>query len=171
MSFQILETSCSLKQCNRVTAVLRRLVLGLLVNTGMASQDILLLSHGLVSQSLPLLTKRDRYRPQTDNKINHSDAYFCVFLLMTYVYLQREKIGKASSRSKAAASELPSPASDSEERRSEGSCQQPNQHAHPGGRWAQGEHSLQHSYTLTWFVVLRRIGLSKGVNVCVCVNL
>ncbi|XP_047431848.1 small subunit processome component 20 homolog isoform X2 [Mugil cephalus] len=57
---EILETSCSLKQCNRVTAVLRRLVLGLLVNTGMTSQDVLLLSHGLVSQSLPLLTKRDR---------------------------------------------------------------------------------------------------------------
>ncbi|XP_044199894.1 small subunit processome component 20 homolog [Thunnus albacares] len=57
---EILETSSSLKVCNRVGAVLRRLVLGLLVNTGMTSQDILLLSHGLVSQSLPLLTKRDR---------------------------------------------------------------------------------------------------------------
>uniref|UniRef100_A0A3P8T435 UTP20 small subunit processome component n=1 Tax=Amphiprion percula TaxID=161767 RepID=A0A3P8T435_AMPPE len=57
---EILETSSSLKVCNRVTAVLRRLILGLLVNTGMTSQDVLLLSHGLVSQSLPLLTKRDR---------------------------------------------------------------------------------------------------------------
>ncbi|XP_026217757.1 small subunit processome component 20 homolog isoform X2 [Anabas testudineus] len=57
---EILETSSSLKVCNRVGAVLRRLVLGLLVNGGMTSQDILLLSHGLVSQSLPLLTKRDR---------------------------------------------------------------------------------------------------------------
>uniref|UniRef100_A0A3P8T3I9 UTP20 small subunit processome component n=1 Tax=Amphiprion percula TaxID=161767 RepID=A0A3P8T3I9_AMPPE len=60
---EILETSSSLKVCNRVTAVLRRLILGLLVNTGMTSQDVLLLSHGLVSQSLPLLTKRDRYPP------------------------------------------------------------------------------------------------------------
>ncbi|CAJ1054380.1 small subunit processome component 20 homolog [Xyrichtys novacula] len=57
---EILETTSSLKVCNRVTAVLRRLVLGLLVNDGMTSQDILLLSHGLVSESLPLLTKRDR---------------------------------------------------------------------------------------------------------------
>uniref|UniRef100_A0A1A8IIM6 UTP20, small subunit (SSU) processome component, homolog n=3 Tax=Nothobranchius kuhntae TaxID=321403 RepID=A0A1A8IIM6_NOTKU len=57
---EILENSSRLKVCNRVAAVLRRLILGLLVNSGMTSQDILLLSHGLVSQSLPLLTKRDR---------------------------------------------------------------------------------------------------------------
>ncbi|XP_075932289.1 small subunit processome component 20 homolog [Anarhichas minor] len=57
---ELLENSCSLKVCNRVGAVLRRLVLGLLVNEGMTSQDILLLCHGLVSESLPLLTKRDR---------------------------------------------------------------------------------------------------------------
>lgn len=57
---EILETSASLKVCNRVGAVLRRLVLGLLVNNGMTSQDILLLSHGLINESLPLLTKRDR---------------------------------------------------------------------------------------------------------------
>uniref|UniRef100_UPI0037E7A1C0 small subunit processome component 20 homolog isoform X2 n=1 Tax=Semicossyphus pulcher TaxID=241346 RepID=UPI0037E7A1C0 len=57
---EILENSSSLKVCNRVGAVLRRLVLGLLVNDGMTSQDILLLCHGLVSESLPLLTKRER---------------------------------------------------------------------------------------------------------------
>ncbi|XP_070710114.1 small subunit processome component 20 homolog [Pempheris klunzingeri] len=57
---EILENSSSLKVCNRVGAVLRRLVLGLLVNERMTSQDILLLCHGLVSESLPLLTKRDR---------------------------------------------------------------------------------------------------------------
>ena len=60
-SAQILENSSTLKVCNRVGAVLRRLILGLLVNAGMRPQDILLLSHGLVSQSLPLLTKKDRY--------------------------------------------------------------------------------------------------------------
>lgn len=42
--------------------MLRRLVLGLLANERMTAQDILLLCHGLVSESLPLLTKRDRYR-------------------------------------------------------------------------------------------------------------
>ncbi|XP_035476215.2 small subunit processome component 20 homolog [Scophthalmus maximus] len=57
---EILETTSSLKVCNRVGAVLRRLIMGLLVNVGMTPQDILLLCHGLVSQSLPLLTKRDR---------------------------------------------------------------------------------------------------------------
>ncbi|XP_029019229.1 small subunit processome component 20 homolog [Betta splendens] len=57
---EILETSSSLKVCNRVGAVLRRVVLGLLVNEGMTFKDFLLLSHGLISQSLPLLTKRDR---------------------------------------------------------------------------------------------------------------
>lgn len=59
-SLQILESSAHLKVCNRVAAVLRRLILGLLENSGMSSQDVLLLSHGLVSESLPLLTKRDR---------------------------------------------------------------------------------------------------------------
>uniref|UniRef100_M3ZWC6 UTP20 small subunit processome component n=1 Tax=Xiphophorus maculatus TaxID=8083 RepID=M3ZWC6_XIPMA len=56
---EILETSSRLKVCNRVAAVLRRLILGLLENSGMSSQDVLVLSHGLVSESLPLLTKRD----------------------------------------------------------------------------------------------------------------
>ncbi|KAM7378035.1 hypothetical protein PAMA_013096 [Pampus argenteus] len=64
---ETLETSSSLKVCNRVGAVLRRLVLGLLVNTGMTSQDILLLSHSLVSQSLPLLTRRDREKASTEH--------------------------------------------------------------------------------------------------------
>ncbi|XP_044041482.1 small subunit processome component 20 homolog isoform X2 [Siniperca chuatsi] len=70
---EILETSSSLKVCNRVGAVLRRLVLGLLVNGGMTSKDILLLCHGLISQSLPLLTKRDREkasaRPPPDPRL------------------------------------------------------------------------------------------------------
>lgn len=57
---EILETSSSLKVCNRVGAVLRRLILGLLVNSGMTPQDVLLLCHGLISESLPLLTKRDK---------------------------------------------------------------------------------------------------------------
>ncbi|XP_077399499.1 small subunit processome component 20 homolog [Vanacampus margaritifer] len=57
---EILENSKSLKVCNRIAAILRRLVLGLLENTGMSSSDILLLSHGLISESLPLLTKKDR---------------------------------------------------------------------------------------------------------------
>lgn len=60
---QILETCSSLKVCNRVAAVLRRIIHGLLDNGGMTAKDILLLCHGLISESLPLLTKRDRYAP------------------------------------------------------------------------------------------------------------
>ncbi|XP_061839511.2 small subunit processome component 20 homolog [Nerophis lumbriciformis] len=59
---EILENSSSLKVCNRVAAVLRRLIQGLLDNTGMTFKDVLLLSHGLISQSLPLLTKKDRQK-------------------------------------------------------------------------------------------------------------
>uniref|UniRef100_A0A3Q1ECN8 UTP20 small subunit processome component n=1 Tax=Acanthochromis polyacanthus TaxID=80966 RepID=A0A3Q1ECN8_9TELE len=64
---EILETSSSLKVCNRVTAVLRRLILGLLVNTGMTPQDVLLLSHGLVSQSLPL--EKSSAKPPPDPRL------------------------------------------------------------------------------------------------------
>ncbi|XP_007577486.1 small subunit processome component 20 homolog [Poecilia formosa] len=63
---EILETSSRLKVCNRVAAVLRRLILGLLENSGMSSRDVLLLSHGLVSESLPLLTKRDREKASVE---------------------------------------------------------------------------------------------------------
>uniref|UniRef100_A0A3Q3VPZ3 Uncharacterized protein n=1 Tax=Mola mola TaxID=94237 RepID=A0A3Q3VPZ3_MOLML len=70
---EVLESSSSLKVCNRVTAVLRRLVLGLLVNGGMTAQDLLLLCHGLVSESLPLITKRDRgkatAKPPPDSRL------------------------------------------------------------------------------------------------------
>ncbi|XP_034018840.1 small subunit processome component 20 homolog isoform X2 [Thalassophryne amazonica] len=73
LPLKILENSSSLKVCNRVTAVLRRLILGLLENSGMTPQDILLLSHGLISESLPLLTKRDREKvsapPPTDPRL------------------------------------------------------------------------------------------------------
>ncbi|KAK0145461.1 Small subunit processome component 20 [Merluccius polli] len=57
---EILEASSSVKVCGKVGDVLRRMVLGLLANQGIDHQDILLLSHALVSQSLPLLTQRDR---------------------------------------------------------------------------------------------------------------
>ncbi|KAG7255359.1 hypothetical protein CRUP_025386, partial [Coryphaenoides rupestris] len=57
----ILEASSSVKVCGKVGDVLRRMVLGLLANQGVDHQDLLLLSHALVSQSLPLLTQRDRH--------------------------------------------------------------------------------------------------------------
>ncbi|KAM9772369.1 small subunit processome component 20 homolog [Syngnathus typhle] len=70
---EILEDSKSLKVSNRVAAILRRLVLGLLENTGMGASDILLLSHSLISQSLPLLTRKDKNkasaRPPPDPRL------------------------------------------------------------------------------------------------------
>ncbi|KAJ8381936.1 hypothetical protein SKAU_G00027140 [Synaphobranchus kaupii] len=57
---EILETTASLKVSRRVHAVLRRVVSGLLINKSMSPQSILLLSHGLVNESLPLLTQRNK---------------------------------------------------------------------------------------------------------------
>ncbi|KAL4612676.1 hypothetical protein GN956_G22842 [Arapaima gigas] len=57
---EILENTTSLKVSRKVQAVLRRVVAGLLLNEGMSHQSILLLSHGLVSESLPLLTQKNR---------------------------------------------------------------------------------------------------------------
>ncbi|XP_062339462.1 small subunit processome component 20 homolog [Osmerus eperlanus] len=57
---EILETTTSLKVARRVHAVLKRIVAGVLVNKGMTNQNILLLSHGLVSESLPLVTKTNK---------------------------------------------------------------------------------------------------------------
>ena len=84
VTFQILETSSSLKVCNRVGAVLRRLVLGVLVNEGMTSRDILLLCHGLVSESLPLLTKRDRYTHTHTHKSLHQRQWITWMLISMY---------------------------------------------------------------------------------------
>uniref|UniRef100_A0A8C5D0P0 UTP20 small subunit processome component n=1 Tax=Gadus morhua TaxID=8049 RepID=A0A8C5D0P0_GADMO len=62
---EILEASSSVKVCLKVGDVMRRMVVGLLANQGVDHQDILLLSHALVSQSLPLLTQRDREKACT----------------------------------------------------------------------------------------------------------
>uniref|UniRef100_A0A8C7G581 UTP20 small subunit processome component n=1 Tax=Oncorhynchus kisutch TaxID=8019 RepID=A0A8C7G581_ONCKI len=57
----ILENTANLKTARRAHAVLKRIVSGLLVNQAMDHQAVLLLSHGLVSESLPLVTKRNKY--------------------------------------------------------------------------------------------------------------
>ncbi|XP_060759153.1 small subunit processome component 20 homolog [Neoarius graeffei] len=58
----ILEKTASLKVSRRVHSVLRRVVAGLLLNPSMTPQSILLLSHGLVSQSLPLITSKSKQK-------------------------------------------------------------------------------------------------------------
>ncbi|KAG9345665.1 hypothetical protein JZ751_008809 [Albula glossodonta] len=57
---EILENTASLRVARRVHAVLRRIVAGLLLNKCMTPQSILLLSHGLVNESLPLLTQKNK---------------------------------------------------------------------------------------------------------------
>lgn len=68
-SFQILENTASLKVSRRVHAVLRRIVAGLLLNQSMSPQSILLLSHGLISESLPLITSKNKYVTHTQGCI------------------------------------------------------------------------------------------------------
>ncbi|XP_066524697.1 small subunit processome component 20 homolog [Hoplias malabaricus] len=60
---EILENTTSLKVSRRVNSVMRRVVAGLLLNQSMTPQSILLLSHGLVSQSLPLITSKSKKKP------------------------------------------------------------------------------------------------------------
>ncbi|KAI5094075.1 small subunit processome component 20-like [Silurus meridionalis] len=59
---EILERTASLKVSRRVHSVLRRVVTGLLLNQCMTPQSILLLSHGLISQSLPLITSKSKQK-------------------------------------------------------------------------------------------------------------
>ncbi|XP_016370276.1 small subunit processome component 20 homolog [Sinocyclocheilus rhinocerous] len=68
---EMLENTASLKVSRRVHAVLRRIVAGLLLNQSMSPQSILLLSHGLVSESLPLITSKnkEKQRPPPDPRL------------------------------------------------------------------------------------------------------
>ncbi|XP_026065231.1 small subunit processome component 20 homolog isoform X1 [Carassius auratus] len=68
---EMLENTASLKVSRRVHAVLRRIVAGLLLNESMSPQSILLLSHGLVSESLPLITSKnkEKRRPPPDPRL------------------------------------------------------------------------------------------------------
>ncbi|XP_028601568.2 small subunit processome component 20 homolog isoform X2 [Podarcis muralis] len=55
---EILENTTSLKMSRKVHETLRRIVSGLIMNTAMSAETILLLSHGLISENLPLLTEK-----------------------------------------------------------------------------------------------------------------
>ncbi|XP_048124200.1 small subunit processome component 20 homolog [Alosa alosa] len=60
---EILESTMSLRVSRRVHMVLRRVVTGLLQNDVMTPQAVLMLSHGLVNESLPLITQKNRQKP------------------------------------------------------------------------------------------------------------
>ncbi|MBN3321955.1 UTP20 protein, partial [Atractosteus spatula] len=57
---EILEDASRLKTARKAHEVLRHIVAGLLLNQAMTAGSVLLLSHGLVSESLPLLTQKNK---------------------------------------------------------------------------------------------------------------
>ncbi|XP_043821455.1 small subunit processome component 20 homolog [Dromiciops gliroides] len=57
---EILQNTTSLKLARKVHEALRRIVAGLIANEEMTAESILLLSHGLISENLPLLTEKEK---------------------------------------------------------------------------------------------------------------
>ncbi|XP_069829345.1 small subunit processome component 20 homolog [Dendropsophus ebraccatus] len=57
---EVLEKTTSLKLARKVHEAFRRIVFGLVANEGMTAQSILLLSYGLISENLPLLTDKEK---------------------------------------------------------------------------------------------------------------
>ncbi|XP_069485978.1 small subunit processome component 20 homolog [Ambystoma mexicanum] len=55
---EILENTTSLKLSRKVHETLRRIMFGLIANPAMTAKSILLLSHGLISENLPLITEK-----------------------------------------------------------------------------------------------------------------
>uniref|UniRef100_A0A8C8SVZ5 UTP20 small subunit processome component n=1 Tax=Pelusios castaneus TaxID=367368 RepID=A0A8C8SVZ5_9SAUR len=55
---EILESTMSLKMARKVHETLRRIMSGLILNPEMNAESILVLSHGLISENLPLLTEK-----------------------------------------------------------------------------------------------------------------
>ncbi|XP_055091892.1 small subunit processome component 20 homolog [Symphalangus syndactylus] len=57
---EILQNTTSLKLARKVHETLRRITVGLIVNQEMTAESILLLSYGLISENLPLLTEKEK---------------------------------------------------------------------------------------------------------------
>ncbi|XP_062441952.1 small subunit processome component 20 homolog [Rhea pennata] len=55
---EILESTTSLKKVRKVHEALRHIMAGLIFNSDMNADSLLLLSHGLISENLPLLTEK-----------------------------------------------------------------------------------------------------------------
>lgn len=55
---QVLESTTSLKIVRKVHEALRHIMAGLIFNSDMNAESLLLLSHGLISENLPLLTEK-----------------------------------------------------------------------------------------------------------------
>uniref|UniRef100_A0A2K5Y3J7 UTP20 small subunit processome component n=1 Tax=Mandrillus leucophaeus TaxID=9568 RepID=A0A2K5Y3J7_MANLE len=59
---EILQNTTSLKLARKVHETLRRITVGLIVNQEMTAESILLLSYGLISENLPLLTDKENLK-------------------------------------------------------------------------------------------------------------
>ncbi|XP_053572968.1 small subunit processome component 20 homolog [Bombina bombina] len=57
---EVLEKTTSVKLSRKVHEALRRIVFGLIANTDMTAESILLLSYGLINENLPLLTEKEK---------------------------------------------------------------------------------------------------------------
>ncbi|XP_068951330.1 small subunit processome component 20 homolog [Petaurus breviceps papuanus] len=61
---EVLQSTTSLKLARKVHEALRRIVAGLIANEDMTAEAILLLSYGLVSENLPLLTEKEKIQAE-----------------------------------------------------------------------------------------------------------
>uniref|UniRef100_A0A8C2VK88 UTP20 small subunit processome component n=1 Tax=Chinchilla lanigera TaxID=34839 RepID=A0A8C2VK88_CHILA len=57
---EVLQSTTSLKLARKAHETLRRITAGLVVNPAMAAEALLLLSYGLISENLPLLTEKEK---------------------------------------------------------------------------------------------------------------
>ncbi|XP_067855315.1 small subunit processome component 20 homolog [Heptranchias perlo] len=81
---EILENTTILKQARKVHETFRRIVSGLLLNKEMTADSILLLSHGLVTESLPLMAQRIKgKRKQHDRSQSSRKPQSCLLLAPT----------------------------------------------------------------------------------------
>lgn len=58
LPLQTLESTTSLKIVRKVREALNHIMAGLIFNSDMKAETLLLLSHGLISENLPLLTEK-----------------------------------------------------------------------------------------------------------------
>lgn len=75
---EILQNTTSLKLARKVHETLRRIIAGLIVNPDMTADALLLLSYGLVSENLPLLTEKEKSQQPLYLMLDcHPRAAFC----------------------------------------------------------------------------------------------
>ncbi|EMP26858.1 Small subunit processome component 20 like protein [Chelonia mydas] len=93
---EILESTMSLKMSRKVHETLRRIMSGLILNPEMSAESILVLSHGLISENLPLLTEKARSfsRYREGPFINEMKAAVIVDQLL-HMSLKRSKINSS----------------------------------------------------------------------------